>query len=163
MRDAKRPRLFKALWMRKGHLSRKPELWGRADLLKSLCKWAGHPANFHSDVREAAKGINRQLQDPIDAKDLELLCAWVEIRRWDEWTIDQSEEGFREWQAKQGRRSGDSRRWRTRKRDAAIVGDRRRGDTLKAIAHRYGLTTGGVRYVVKRETEHGGCPPSWCW
>jgi len=55
-----------------------------------------------------------------------------------------------ERQALRGRKSGIMRRWRTRERDGKILYWRERGESLAALAARFGLSRSGIAYILRR-------------
>ena len=118
----------------------------------ALMRVAGSPANRLVDLAAEAERLNQVPVDPLDPAELAGIVRSVERHRWRWIATDDyySAEQREAWGRDRGVRSGEARRARTALRDAAILADRDRGLSQRAIAAKHGVSHGTVQNVLRR-------------
>ena len=101
-------------------------------------------------VRIHALEQNRRFPDPLDASEVKATAYSISTWCWSgggaRWHFDHSSSA----QRRRGFKSGKVRRARNAERDAAIVAAVKAGQSLRAAAREWGLSTMGVHRIVNR-------------
>ena len=129
----------------------------RERLFRSVHKWMGSPKNnYHAQclLPTVVMEVNRRLGLPFSGSEVEDIARKCEERLLQ---FDPSQEGLQQWRRERAlhnaSKSAKVRRERLSERDTAILKDRAKGLTQKAVAAKHGITQGRVSQIEKRHRE----------
>ena len=126
-------------------------------MFETLIRWAGKPENRENNVLAAALSINEAIGrlhggPALDPPEVAAIARSVDRKR-REWIAKSSyytPEQKTRWGRLRGIKSGAARRKLTVDRDRAIIQAVAGGRSLRDVAREFGLTDGGVRWILNR-------------
>ena len=122
------------------------------DLFQSLIRWAGCSENRENDCLAAAHVINQSFDIPLPHAEVASTARSVHgyRARWISRGAYFTQEQRSLWGSMRGIKSGAARRKLTHERDKAIIQAVSDGRSLRAVGREYGLTVGGVHWILSR-------------
>ena len=131
-------------------------------MFDALRRWAGKPENRENNVMAAALSINEEIgrlhgKAPLDRSEVDGIVRSVHRKR-KEWIAKGSyytPEQRTLWGRERQARGVEKRRQRSAGRDRAIIQAVEAGRSLRDVGREYGLSLGGVQWIIRREFAAG--------
>lgn len=128
-------------------------VYGRNEtLFRAGMRWTGRPSHWGdwSGLATYLAALNAEFVFPLGDRELGGIVKSIRRIQAKNLQSGQTQRTFSSLQAARGRKLGQARRERTAARDAAIVAAVQAGESMRAVARRYGLTHPGVRKIIHR-------------